>query len=328
MSIPAHVFKETLGDLFSPIGGLLEDEDVSEIMINAYDEIYVERDGILERTSCRFPSEYTFLAALRNLSQFVGRELNERAPILEARLPDGARVEAVVAPASPRGPIACIRRFRRETLTLERLVEIGALTSESALLLKAAVRKRLNVIVGGGSGAGKTSLLNVLASQVAETERVIVIEDSKELQLALPHVVHLESQPASSSGGIAISVRELLNATLSMRPDRIVIGEIRGGEALDLLQAMTSGHRGCLSTVHATLPRDTLNRIETMALMSDVSVPSPVLRSQIASAIDIVVQVARDENGRRYVSHISDVGGFDSRDGYQLRDLFVREHHR
>ncbi len=325
MSLPPHVFQDTLRELFAPIQQGLEDELVSEIMINAHDEIYVERAGALKLTSWKFASEYAFMAALRNLSQFVRRELSERVPILEARLPDGSRVEAIIPPASPSGPTACIRRFRREALTLECLIELGALTPEVAATLRAAVESRRNVVVGGGSGTGKTSLLNVLASQVDESERVIVIEDSKELQLPLPHVVQLEAQPASASGRIAISVRELLNATLRMRPDRIVIGEIRGPEALDLLQAMTSGHRGCLSTVHATLPRDTLNRVETMALMSDVNVPSAVLRSQIASAIDIVVQVARAGDGKRHVSHVSEVLGFDERDGYELRTLFVEE---
>ena len=325
MSLRADVFEQTLGDLFAPIAGLLNEPGVSEIMINAYDEIYIERGGLLELSSCQFSSEDSLMAALRNLSQFVGRELNERTPILEARLPDGSRVEAVVSPASPRGPTACIRRFLPAGLTLERLIDAGAVSTETAELLKSLVRQRYNVVVGGGSGTGKTSLLNVLVSLARKSERVVVIEDSKELQLRLPHVVHLEAQPADSRGRNAISVRQLFNATLRMRPDRIVIGEIRGGEALDLVQAMTSGHRGCLATVHGTLPVDTLARIETMALMSDLPIPTSVIRDQIASAIDIVVQVSRAEDGRRRVSHITEVLGIDDRGAYRLRPLFEAE---
>jgi pilus assembly protein CpaF len=325
MTIPGHVFEQTLGALLAPIAPLLEDEEVSEVLINRYDAVYVERGGLLERAVCVFPSEYALMSALRNLSQYVGRELSERKPILEARLPDGSRVEAVIPPASPEGPIVSIRQFRREQLTLEGLLESGGGAAPTAVLLRNIVAERRNVVVAGGSGAGKTSLLNALASLARPTERVIVIEDSKELQLGLPHVVHLEAQPADAHGRGEISVRHLLRATLRMRPDRIVIGEIRGGEALDLIQAMTSGHRGCLSTVHGTLPVDTLSRLETMALMSDVEMPIPVLRSQVASAIDVIVQLARGEDGVRRVTHIVQLVGFDDRAGYRLEPVFELE---
>ncbi len=322
MTIPRHVFDQTVASLFAPVFQLLEGDAVSEIMINGHDEIYVEKQGRLHLTESRFESEHDLMSALRNLSQFVGRELNSQQPILEARLPDGSRVEAVIPPAAPSGPVVSIRRFRRQKLTFERLVELGAMPREASVLLRSVIEQRHNVIVAGGSGSGKTSLLNALASLSSNDERVVVIEDSQELQLQLRHVVQLESQPPDIRGRGAVSIRDLLRATLRMRPDRIVIGEIRGGEALDLIQAMTSGHRGCLSTVHATLPIDTLSRLETMALMSDVEMPLAVLRVQIASAVDTIVQVLRGADGSRYVTHVSQVLGHDPRSGYQIHHLF------
>ena len=324
MSVPSHVFDQTVAALFAPVGPFLEGDEVSEIMINGHKEIYVERSGRLYLTGSRFASEHALMSALRNLSQFVGRELNPRQPILEARLPDGSRVEAIIPPAASSGPVVCIRRFRRKQLTLNRLVELGTITRDVGVLLRTILARRDNVIVAGGSGSGKTSLLNVLASLAPDDERVVVIEDSQELQLGLSHVVHLEAQPADVRGRGGVTIRKLLRATLRMRPDRIVIGEIRGGEALDLIQAMTSGHRGCLSTVHATLPFDTLSRLETMALMSDVDVPLNVLRPQIASAVDTIVQVSRCSDGSRYVTHVTEVLGYDPENGYRINHLFER----
>lgn len=328
MSVPRHVFDQTVRSLLGPIARFLEGDEVSEILVNGHDEIYVERQGRLHRTDSRFPSEDALMSALRNLSQYVGRELSPRRPVLEARLPDGSRVEAVIPPASPRGPSVCIRRFRRAGLSFDRLVELQAIDSTAGPLLREAIARRHNVVVSGGSGSGKTSMLNALGSLVREDERVIVIEDSQELQLCLPHVVQLEAQPPDSGGRGAVTIRELLRATLRMRPDRIVIGEIRGGEALDLIQAMTSGHRGCLSTVHGTLPIDALSRLETMALMSDVAVPLDVLRAQIASAIDTVIQVARRPDGARCVTHITEVLGYDREIGYRISNLFERSWRR
>ncbi len=322
MSVPPEVFEQTLTALFAPVAGFLRDDRVTEILINGCDEIYVERRGVLTKTDSAFASNSALMSALRNLSQYAGRELSTRIPVLEGRMPDGSRVEAVIPPASPRGPVVSIRCFRQKRLSLEELVRTGALTRRVADLLEAAVRIRKNVMIGGGSGAGKTSLLNVLASAAKPDDRVIVIEDSRELELDLPHVVSLESQPPDERGRGGITIRQLLRATLRMRPDRIVIGEIRGGEALDLIQAMTSGHRGCLSTVHGTLPIDALSRLETMALMSDVEVPIQVLRAQISSAIDIVVQVARGDDGVRRVTHVVELEGFDRESGYSMKDLF------
>jgi pilus assembly protein CpaF len=291
-------------------------------MINGHDEIYVEKRGRLYLTGSEFASEHALMSALRNLSQFVGRELNTRQPILEARLPDGSRVEAIIPPAAPSGPVVCIRRFRRNQLTLNRLVDLGAFSRDTAGLLRAILARKDNVLVAGGSGSGKTSLLNALASLAPDDERVVILEDSQELQVGLPHVVQLEAQPVDLRGRGGVTIRQLLRATLRMRPDRIVIGEIRGGEALDLIQAMTSGHRGCLSTVHATVPLDTLSRLETMALMSDVDVPLNVLRAQIASAIDTIVQVSRRSDGSRCVTHVTEVQGYDRESGYRVSHLF------
>lgn len=324
MSIPHRVFDETLKAFFSPIVPFLECDDVSEIMINGHQKIYIEENGKVRLTDRRFDSEHALMSALRNLSQFVGRELNTHKPILEARFPDGSRVEAIIPPASAVGPVVSIRRFSSAQLTVERLIDLGALSESAADLLRVLVASQQNIIVAGGAGSGKTSVLNVLASFVDKSERVVVIEDSMELRLPLPHVVQLESQPPDVNGRGAVTIRDLFRATLRMRPDRIVIGEIRGGESLDLIQAMTSGHRGCLSTVHATYPIDTLNRLETMALMSNVDIPQQALRAQIASAVDIIVQTSRLPNGSRCVTHITEVVGHGSDTGYQLGDLFVR----
>ncbi len=325
--IPREVFEQTLLSFLEPVRPFLEDASVSEIMINGPDTIYIERKGRLERTDARFPSQHALTAAIRNIAQFVGRHVDEERPILEARLPDGSRVEAILPPAAPDGPSISIRRFFRETLTAERLIGFGSLTADAAQALRCLVGVKQNIMVAGGTGSGKTSLLNVLSSFVDDDERIVVIEDSRELQLQKPHVVQLESRPPDPRGKGAVSIRDLFRATLRMRPDRIVVGEIRGGEALDLVQAMTSGHGGCLSTVHATYPKDTMNRLETMALMSDVEMPLFALRAQIGSAIDIIVQTSRLRDGSRCVTHITEVVGFDMEHGYQLSDLFERRFH-
>ena len=327
MSIPHSVFDETLKAFFSPIVPLLERDGVSEIMINGHEKIYIEENGQLRLTNRRFDSEHALMSALRNLSQYVGRELNIDKPILEARLPDGSRVEAIIPPTS-RVPVVSIRRFSSVQLTVERMVDLGALSESAAALLCVLVASKQNIIVAGGAGSGKTSVLNVLASFIGRDERVVVIEDSTELQLPLPHVVQLEAQPPDIRGRGAVTIRDLFRATLRMRPDRIVIGEIRGGESLDLIQAMISGHPGCLSTVHATYPIDTLNRLETMALMSDVDIPQQALRAQVASAVDIIVQTSRMPDGLRCVTHITEVLGYGSDGGYQLGDLFVRDYRK
>jgi pilus assembly protein CpaF len=325
--IPKDVFQETILQFFQPIVPFLDDAGVSEVMINGPDQIYIEKKGRLELTDARFPSREALMSALRNLSQFVGKHLSEERPILEGRLPDGSRVEALIPPVAPDGPHVAIRRFFKETLTVERLVQFGSMPGIAAACLQAFVISKLNVIIAGGTGSGKTSMLNALSSFIPDGERVVVIEDSREVQFQKPHVVQLEARPADPKGRGAVSIRELFRATLRMRPDRVIVGEIRGGEALDIVQAMTSGHGGCMGTLHASYPRDTLTRLETMAMMSDVEMPLAAMRMQIGSGVQLVVQVARLQDGSRKVTHITEVMGFDlETQKYRLQDLFLRRY--
>lgn len=325
--IPAKVFEKTLLSFFAPIRAYLDDPSVSEIMINGPDQIYVERKGVLTLVDARFEGREALTAAIRNLSQYVGKPVGAERPILEGRMPDGSRVEAILPPVAPDGPHVSIRRFFKETLTVERLVELDSLTDDAAEALRAFVVAKCNVLVAGGTGSGKTSMLNALSGFIPDGERVVVIEDSREVQFQKPHVVQLEARPADAKGEGAITIRDIFRATLRMRPDRVVVGEIRGGEALDIVQAMTSGHGGCMGTLHATYPRDTLTRMETMAMMSDVEMPLAAMRAQIGSGIDIIVQVARLQDGSRKVTHVTEVLGFDTaRQAYDIQDLYVRRY--
>jgi len=325
--IPREVFEETLLQFFAPIRPYLEDPAVSDIMINGPNQIFVEKKGQLHLTDAKFESREALTSALRNAAQFVGKHIDEERPILEGRLPDGSRIEAVIPPAAPDGPCVSIRRFFRETLTVERLVGFGAMTEDTAVALHALVASKLNVLIAGGTGSGKTSMLNALSSFIPEGERVVVIEDSRELQLQRDHVCMLEARPADPKGRGEVTIRDLFRATLRLRPDRIVVGEIRGGEALDLIQAMTSGHGGCLATLHATYPRDTVSRLETMAMMSDIEMPLHALRIQLASAVNIIVQVSRLQDGSRKITHVTEVLGYDANtNAYQLQDIFAREY--
>ena len=321
--IPAPVFESVLRGALAPVATFLDDESVTEIAINGPNEIFVERKGQLSRTQARFDSADSLLSALRVVAQYVGRPLDELHPILEARIPDGSRLEAVLAPIATDGPTVSIRRFSKERLTLAKLLKLGALTQDAVDTLKVLIECKQNVVIAGGTGSGKTSMLNALSSLIPEGERVLVIEDARELQLQREHVVQFEARPPDARGKGAVTIRDIFKASLRMRPDRIVLGEIRGGEALDLIQAMTSGHGGCLTTVHATYPIDTLNRLETLAMMSGVELPLHALRAQLASAVDIVVQTARMRDGRRRVTHISEVLGTDINHGYRLNDLFA-----
>lgn len=325
--IPKEIFEETLLQFFEPIRPYLDDPTVSDIMINGPEQIYVEKKGQLHLTNARFETREALVAALRNAAQFVGKHVDEMRPILEGRLPDGSRIEAVLPPAAPDGPCVSIRRFFKETLTVDRLIGFGAMTPEVADALQALVVSKLNVLVAGGTGSGKTSMLNALSSFIPEGERVVVIEDSRELQLQRNHVCMLEARPPDPRGRGEVTIRDLFRATLRLRPDRIVVGEIRGGEALDLIQAMTSGHGGCLSTLHATYPRDTATRLETMAMMSDIEMPLAALRMQLASAVNIILQVARLQDGSRKVTHVTEVLGYDPQTSqYQMQDIFVRDY--
>lgn len=326
--IPPEIYAQTVFDLLAPVRPFMEDPSVSEVMINGPEQIFIERAGKLELTSARFPSSAAVLSALRNVAQFAGSFVDEQNPILEARLPDGSRVEALIAPLVENGPVVSIRRFSRSTLTLGRLTELGALPADAAEALRAMTVAKCNIAVAGGTGSGKTSLLNVLAACVPEGERVLVLEDTREIEVARKHVVYLQARKSDEHGLGAVTIRDLFRASLRMRPDRIIVGEIRGPEALDMVQAMVSGHGGCLSTLHASYPRDTLTRLETMCMMSDVSMPLPAIRSQIGSGIDLIVQVARLQDGSRKITHITEVVGYDPEAGvYTLRDLFVRSYH-
>lgn len=323
--IPAQVFSQTLLGFLEPVRVFLEDPQVTEIMINGPKQVHIERAGKLELTTAQFDSEEAVLCALRNAAQFAGKRFDEFNPILEARLPDGSRLEAVLPPIACGGPSVAIRRFRKDAMDAQTLLELGSLSEWSLQALRACVAIKCNILVAGGTGSGKTSLLNVLSGLIPQDERILVIEDSKEVQLQAAHVVYLEARPPDAHGRGKVSIRDLFRATLRMRPDRIVIGEIRGEEALDIIQAMVSGHGGCLGTLHATYPRDTLTRLETMAMMSDLNLPLSALRMQIASGVNVIVQVSRQRDGRRVVTHITEVLGFDVQaQRYRLRDLFVR----
>lgn len=326
--IPKKVFEETVLQFFEPIVPYLDDPGVSEVMINGPNQIYIEKKGQLELTDARFPSREALTAALRNLSQYVGKHVSEERPILEGRFPDGSRVEALLPPIAPDGPHVSIRRFFKETLTVERLVQFGSMPAVAAASLQAFVVAKLNIIIAGGTGSGKTSMLNALSSFIPDGERVVVIEDSREIQFQKPHVVQLEARPADPKGRGAVSIRDLFRATLRMRPDRVIVGEIRGGEALDIVQAMTSGHGGCMGTLHASYPKDTLTRLETMAMMSDVEMPLAAMRAQIGSGVQLVVQCSRLQDGSRKITHITEILGFDlDAQKYQLQDVFVRKYH-
>lgn len=320
--IPQQIFEQTLLGFLEPVADYLADASVTEIMINGPERVYIERKGTLSLTPARFTTDQ-LNAMLRNVAQFQGVQIGDKNPILEARLPDGSRLEAILPPAGSGGPHVAIRRFARDMLTIGKLLESESLSHDAADTLRVLVESKLNLIVAGGTGSGKTSLLNCLSAFIPENERVVVIEDARELQLQGNHVVQLEAQKADPRGEGAVTTGQLFRATLRLRPDRIVVGEVRGGEALQLIQAMTSGHGGCMSTVHATYPRDTLSRLETMALMSDVQLPLFALRAQIASAIDFVVQTSRMRDGTRAITHITEVLELDGQN-YQLQDIFLR----
>jgi pilus assembly protein CpaF len=325
--IPKEIFEQTVLQFFAPIAKFLDDPSVSEVMINGPDQIYIERKGKLELTDARFANREALMAALRNLSQYVGKHVSEERPILEGRFPDGSRVEAVFPPVAPDGPHVAIRRFFKETLTIERLVDFGSMPGIAAACLQSFVIAKLNIMIAGGTGSGKTSMLNALSGFIPDGERVVVIEDSREIQFQKPHVVQLEARPADPKGKGAVSIRDLFRATLRMRPDRVIVGEIRGGEALDIIQAMTSGHGGCMGTLHASHPKDTLTRLETMVMMSDIDMPLAAMRAQIGSGMQLIVQVSRLQDGSRKVTHITEVTGFAlDTQKYTTRDLFVRQY--
>ena len=298
---------EVLG--LGPLEALLADDTVADILVNSTAPIFVERHGKLEQTRSRFSSDRHLLTIIDRIVSGVGRRIDESSPMVDARLKDGSRVNAVIPPLAIDGPMLSIRRFSVDKLTAENLVENGALSAEVVRLLEAAVKSRLNVLVSGGTGAGKTTMLNVLSSFIPHNERIVTIEDSAELQLQQPHVVRLETRPPNIEGKGEVSQRDLVRNSLRMRPDRIIIGEVRGGEALDMLQAMNTGHDGSLTTIHANTPRDALARIESMVAMSGINLQEKALRAQIAAAIDVVLQLERQEDGKRRLVSVQEING-------------------
>ena len=306
----------------APVKEFLEDDDVSEIMINGPNQVYVERKGRLQKTGAHFPSEAALKAAAANIAKSVGRLLNEDNPRLDARLPDGSRVHAVIPPLCRCGTVIAIRKFKKDTLSVDKMLEFGSLSKEAMLLIKTAVKLHKNIIVSGATSSGKTSVLNVLSSFINADERILVIEDASELQLQQEHVVCFETRKPDKNGNGEVTIRDLIISSLRLRPDRLVIGEIRSGEALDLLQALNTGHAGSMSTIHANSAVDCLFRLETCALLSGIEIPLAALRSQVASAIDIVVQTARLSDGTRKITGISEVLPLKNGE-YQTRDLLA-----
>jgi pilus assembly protein CpaF len=321
-----RVAQEVLDEVFGlgPLEQLLKDETISDILVNTFNSVYVERRGQLSRTSVTFRDNRHLLQVIDKIVSAVGRRVDESTPMVDARLKDGSRVNAIIPPLAIDGPILSIRRFGTNPLTAERLIQNKAMTNPMLDMLRAAVQARMNIVISGGTGSGKTTLLNALSSFISEKERIVTIEDSAELQLRQDHVVRLETRPPNVEGKGAIRQRELVINALRMRPDRIVLGECRGEEAMDMLQAMNTGHDGSLTTVHANTPRDALARMETMCMMGDIRLPEKAIRLQIASAIHIIVQASRMSDGTRRITHISELTGAYS-DVISMQDIFVFE---
>ncbi len=309
---------------YGPINSLIHDPTVTEIMVNGSDYVYVERDGKIVRTDIVFRDNEHVQHTIDKIITPLGRRIDENSPMVDARLPDGSRVNAIIPPLSVKGPTLTIRKFATDPFTTEDLIGFGTMTREIAIFLRACVRAKLNILVSGGTGSGKSTTLNILSSFIPDKERIVTIEDVAELQLRQEHVVTLESRPASVEGKGHISIRDLVSNSLRMRPDRIVVGEVRGGEALDMLQAMNTGHDGSTSTLHANNPRDALARLETMVLMAGMDLPLRAIREQIASAVDLVVQQARFTDGTRKISKVTEVVGMEG-ERITLQDIFNYE---
>jgi len=319
-----RICREVLHEVFGlgPLEPLLQDPGITDILVNTHSQVYIERGGLLELTNVVFKDAQHLRHIIDKIVSNVGRRIDESSPMCDARLDDGSRVNIVIPPLAIDGPVMSIRRFGREAIGVEQLLSKRALTSPMLELLKSAVKARLNIVVSGGTGAGKTTLLNALSSFISEGERIVTIEDSAELQLQQPHVVRMECRPPNVEGKGAIRQRELVINSLRMRPDRIVLGEVRGGEALDMLQAMNTGHDGSLTTIHANNPRDAIARLETMSLMADVELPDKAIKQQIAAAVSLIVQVARLSDGTRRVTQISEVTGVMD-DVVSMQDIFI-----
>ena len=318
--------QDILDEVFGlgPLEPLLHDPTVSDILVNTYKNVYVERRGVIEKTDIAFKDEAHLMHIIDKIVSAVGRRIDESSPMVDARLLDGSRVNIVIPPLAVDGPLLSIRRFGSTPLTADDLLRYRTLTPQMLETLRSAVRARLNIVISGGTGSGKTTLLNVLSGYISDAERIVTIEDSAELQIKQEHVARLECRPPNLEGKGAIRQRELVINALRMRPDRIILGEVRGEEALDMLQAMNTGHDGSITTVHANNPRDAIARIETMAMMGSITLPAAAIRAQIASAIDLIVQVSRMSDGSRRVTHISEITG-TSGDIISLQDIYLFE---
>lgn len=310
---------EILG--LGPLEALLEDPSIADILVNRFDSVYVERNGRLEKTRLVFRDNAHVLNIIDRIVTGVGRRIDESSPMVDARLKDGSRVNAIIPPLALDGPCMSIRRFIKDKLSTDDLIKIGSLTESMAELLRAIVKARLNILVSGGTGSGKTTMLNILSGFISPAERVVTIEDSAELQLQQPHVIRLETRPANIEGRGEVTQRELVKNSLRMRPDRIIIGEVRGGEALDMLQAMNTGHDGSLATLHANNPRDALGRLENMISMAGLQLPMSAMRAQISSAIDVVLQLERMEDGKRRITSIQEIQGMEG-DVITMSEIF------
>ncbi|NLP07316.1 MAG: CpaF family protein [Clostridiaceae bacterium] len=315
-----EIIDETIG--FGPINRLIQDPSISEIMVNGPQNVYVEKKGRLIRTEVTFKDNQHVMRVIEKIVAPLGRRIDESSPMVDARLPDGSRVNAIIPPLSLNGPSITIRKFSERPFTVRDLINFGTMTPEVAMFLKACVEARLNIVVSGGTGSGKTTTLNVISSFIPDDERIVTIEDAAELQLAQEHVVRLETRPPNIEGKGAITIRDLVRNSLRMRPDRIVVGEVRSGEALDMLQAMNTGHDGSLTTGHANSPRDMLSRLETMVLMAGMELPVRAIREQIASAIDLIVHQARLKDGSRRITHITEITGMEG-DVITMQDIFI-----
>src|SRR6478672_10431769 len=321
--LTSEILDDILG--YGPLERLLADDSITEVMCNGADDVWIERGGKLYETTVRFTDESHLRRIINKIVSQIGRRIDESSPMVDARLPDGSRVNAIIPPLSLSGPLMTIRKFSRKRLTLEDMSNLGTLSPGTVEFLRLCVRAELNIMVSGGTGSGKTTLLNALSSAIPEADRIVTIEDAAELQLHQRHVLRLESRPPNIEGEGAVPIRELLRNSLRMRPDRIIVGEIRGAEALDMLQAMNTGHEGSLSTLHANTPRDALARIETMVLMAGYDLPVKAIRQQVASALDMIVHLSRLRDGTRRVTHLTELTGMES-GVITLQDIFTLDH--
>lgn len=319
----ASVFDDAIQNFLSPIKNLLEDPKVSEVMINGPTHIFVEKGGLVTRVENQFPDEGALISAMRSIAQSVGKVIDDENPRLDARLPDGSRIAVVLPPMARNGTTVAIRKFSKEKLTLKDLINFKSLSQEAARFLDICVYLGKNIVVSGGTGSGKTSMLNVLGSRIPKTQRLIVIEDSSELQIQAEHVVYFEARHEDPLRGIkGVSIRDLVISAMRLRPDRIIVGEVRGSEALDLIQVMNTGHDGSMGTVHANSPTDACTRLETLCLMGDTKIPADAIRKMVGSALQLIVQCTRYADGGRRVSHISEVLGVDEYGRYITKDIY------